>query len=90
MKVINLNESQYKRLFEGADEFGNNNQLDVPTSVGGSEAATMIVGGVEGKNGETEFVDTDSKARRKNYLRGAGMKQDDMAKTYPSGWAGMR
>jgi hypothetical protein len=50
----------------------------------------MIVGGVEGKNGETEFVDTDSKARRKNYLRGAGMEQDDMAKTYPSGWAGMR
>lgn len=90
MKLIKLNESQYKRLFEGYQDLANDNPSDVPTTVGGSEAATMVVGGVQGKNGETEYVDTDSKARRRNYLRGAGMKQDDMAKTYPSGWAGMR
>ena len=90
MKVINLNESQYKRLFEGADDLGNNNQLNVPTSVGGSEAATMIVGGVEGKNGETEFVDTDSKARRRNYLGGANALQKTMNGNTQTGWASMR
>ena len=85
MKLIKLNESQYKRLFEGYEDLGSENPSDIPTTVGGSEAATMIVGGIQGK----EYVD-NSKTRRKNYLRGAGMKQDDMAKTYPSGWAGMR
>ena len=90
MKLVKLNESQYKRLFEGYKDLGSENPSDIPTTIGGSEAATMTVGGVQGKDGETEYVDTDSKARKTNYLGGANAKQKTMAKTYPSGWAGMR
>ena len=88
MKIINLNESQYKRLFENYKDFGDEaGQSSVPTTIGGSEAATMIVGGTEGSDGETEFVDKN-KSRRKNYLNGAGMKQKTMAIQYP--WSGGR
>ena len=88
MKVMKLNESQYKKLFEGYKDLGDENPSSVPTVVGGSEAATMITGGEQGDNGETEFVNKN-KSRKRNYLRGAGMKQDPMGKQYPFGFTNM-
>jgi hypothetical protein len=80
MKVINLNESQYRRLFEIAD-YSENDLSTVPTSVSPSEASTMIDGGVSNSEGEPELVD---KNRAKKHLMGTtGYKQKNMSIEYP-------
>ena len=94
MKLIKLNESQYRRLFE-MDSFvrgaGNDGDMsDDNETLSPSETPTMPAGSTLSKDGKRSFVDNDSKSRRKNYLRGAGMKQDDMGKQYPFGFTSMR
>ena len=69
MKIINLNESQYKRLFEDYKNLADPNPSPVPTSLG-SEINTMVDGGVDKEQGETEFVDNDSKFRKEKHLNG--------------------
>ena len=80
MKVINLNESQYRRLFEIVD-YSENDLSTVPTSVSPSETPTMIDGGVSNSEGEPEFV---GKNRAKKHLMGTtGYKQKHMSIEYP-------
>ena len=81
MKLIKLNESQYKRLFEtsqGVLSYQMNTPSNIPEFKSQEEIGddAKLTGG-DGivKNQDPE--DTNS-------------KQKTMAKTYPSGWAGMR
>lgn len=59
MKRIILNESQYKRLFEGYGDLANPNPSDIKTSIGKDEIFTTAL--IDGDDGEPEFgIDPDS------------------------------
>jgi hypothetical protein len=81
MKVINLNESQYKRLFEvsqGALSYQMNTPSNIPEFKNQEEVGDDAK--ITDKDGFVKNQDPEDTNR----------KQKTMAKTYPSGWAGMR
>jgi hypothetical protein len=87
MKVINLNESQYRRLFETTETLetlGANSQSSVKKSFSPSETPTMVDGGVTGVGGEEEFVKNGNKGSDKaKKLSGSNMKSNAMGIEYP-------
>ena len=56
-------------MFEDYKNLADPNPSQVPTSLG-SEINTMVDGGVDKEQGETEFVDNDSKFRKEKHLNG--------------------
>ena len=90
MKVINLNESQYKRLFE-TSEFVTNaiGEPDATPINLGSEVYTDAV--KTDKDGEDYLVKPGgSDIEKRNRFDGANRKQKQMGKTYPFGFTSMR
>lgn len=79
MKLIKLNESQYKRLFEGIESLGKDNPSNDHESLSPSETPTMTVAATQGEDGETSFVDDKNKSRMSNYFAGSGMKANKMS-----------
>lgn len=80
MKLIKLNESQYKRLFEmdsfvkGAGEDGD--MPDDNETLSPSETPTMPVGSTLSKDGKRSFVDDKNKSRTRNYFGGSDALAD--------------
>ena len=88
MKVINLNESQYRRLFETTETLetlGANSQSSVKKSFSPSEAGTMVDAGVTAVgSGEEEYVKNGNNGSDKaKKLSGSNMKSNAMGIEYP-------
>lgn len=87
MKVINLNESQYRRLFETTETLetlGTDSQSSVKKSFSPSEAGTMVDAGVTAVGGEEEYVKNGNNGSDKaKKLSGSKMKSDTMGIEYP-------
>lgn len=90
MKIINLNESQYQRLFE-TDSFVtsaggevDNTPQNLSSSEVFSDAAVTTT-----PSGDEELVKAgDSKFVKQNKFKGARVKQDQMCNDGPWQWAG--
>ncbi len=76
MKLIKLNESQYKRLFEGIESLSKDNPSNDHESLSPSETPTMTVAATQGEDGETSFVDDKNKSRTRNYFGGSDALAD--------------
>lgn len=80
MRLIKLNESQYKRLFEtssfvkGAGEDGDLSSDN--ESLSPSETPTMTMGSTLSKDGNRSFVDGDNESRKEKYFGGSGALAD--------------
>ena len=63
MKIINLNESQFKKIFEGIENFGDNSMADFH-DLGQTYTQTKIADPNGGDDGDSDPITTDKKAHQ--------------------------
>jgi hypothetical protein len=69
MKIINLNESQFKKIFEGIENYGDNNMADFH-DLGQTYTQAKITDPNGGDDEDSDPITTDKKAHQQTPQQG--------------------